>query len=207
MLGVQHLVYHSVNGSGGQTASLTYCEGWVDRYVTSDYHRIDPVVLACHRRVAPLCWTTLEWDGRRERTLLGEAADFDIGARGYSIPLRGPGGHFAILTVNDSCSTAQWQSFTAEHAATLMLLAHHINHASLELAGAAQTEEACRLSPREADALTLLATGCSRAQAADRLAISEHTLRVYIEGARHKLGASNTLHAVVCAVKQGLIAP
>jgi DNA-binding CsgD family transcriptional regulator len=40
---------------------------------------------------------------------------------------------------------------------------------------------------------------------AQSLAISEHTLRVYIESARHKLGAINTVHAVARALSLGLI--
>jgi DNA-binding CsgD family transcriptional regulator len=40
---------------------------------------------------------------------------------------------------------------------------------------------------------------------AQTLSISEHTLRVYIEGARMKLGATNTVHAVARAISQGLI--
>jgi DNA-binding CsgD family transcriptional regulator len=61
------------------------------------------------------------------------------------------------------------------------------------------------LSPREVDAMTLLAVGYSRAQVADRLSISEHTLRAYVESARFKLGASNTTHAVARALSRGLI--
>ena len=44
-----------------------------------------------------------------------------------------------------------------------------------------------------------------QSQAADHLSISEHTLRVYIEGARHKLHAANTTHAVARAMNQGLL--
>ena len=53
--------------------------------------------------------------------------------------------------------------------------------------------------------MTLLAIGYSRAQVAETLAISEHTLRVYIESARFKLGAANTTHAVARALSRGLI--
>jgi DNA-binding CsgD family transcriptional regulator len=53
--------------------------------------------------------------------------------------------------------------------------------------------------------MTLLAIGYSRAQVADQLSISEHTLRVYIESARFKLGALNTTHAVARALSRGLI--
>ena len=53
--------------------------------------------------------------------------------------------------------------------------------------------------------MTLLAVGYSRAQVAERLSISEHTLRAYVESARFKLGASNTTHAVARALSRGLI--
>lgn len=53
--------------------------------------------------------------------------------------------------------------------------------------------------------MTMLAIGLSRAQAADKLSISEHTLRVYVESARFKLGALNTTHAVARALSRGLI--
>jgi len=53
--------------------------------------------------------------------------------------------------------------------------------------------------------MTLLAIGYSRAQVADTLSISEHTLRAYIESARLKLGAQNTLQAVARAMSRGMI--
>jgi len=53
--------------------------------------------------------------------------------------------------------------------------------------------------------MTLLAVGYSRAQVAETLSISEHTLRVYVESARFKLGAMNTTHAVARALSRGLI--
>jgi DNA-binding CsgD family transcriptional regulator len=53
--------------------------------------------------------------------------------------------------------------------------------------------------------LTLLGIGYSRAQVAKTLSISEHTLRVYIESARFKLGALNTTHAIARAVSCGMV--
>jgi DNA-binding CsgD family transcriptional regulator len=47
--------------------------------------------------------------------------------------------------------------------------------------------------------------GYNRAQVAQALSISEHTVRVYIESARFKLGAMNTTHAVARAISRGLI--
>jgi DNA-binding CsgD family transcriptional regulator len=47
--------------------------------------------------------------------------------------------------------------------------------------------------------------GLNRAQAAEGLNISEHTFRAYVEGARFKLGALNTTHAVARAIALGLV--
>ena len=61
------------------------------------------------------------------------------------------------------------------------------------------------MSGREVDVLTYLAMGYSRGQVAQTLSISEHTLRAYVESARFKLGATNTMHAIARAVAEGLI--
>ena len=62
-----------------------------------------------------------------------------------------------------------------------------------------------RVFARELSAMALLARGYSRSQVAHDEQISEHTLRVYFEGARHKLAALNTTHAVARALTRGLI--
>lgn len=87
----------------------------------------------------------------------------------------------------------------------MILIAHYFNEKALELEPDRQPEQQQALSPREIDAMTLLAIGYSRAQVANSLSISEHTLRVYIESARYKLGALNTTHAVARAMSRGLI--
>ena len=88
-----------------------------------------------------------------------------------------------------------------------MLLAHYTHQQALRLAGAEAEMLARPLSLRERDAMRLLADGKSRAQAADVLGISENTLRVYIDSARHKLGALNIPHAIALAAYRGVITP
>ena len=86
-----------------------------------------------------------------------------------------------------------------------MIVAHEFNKAALGFEINEDTNGPIALSPRELSAMTYLAKGFSRAQAANELSISEHTLRVYIEAARHKLGALNTTHAVARALSAGII--
>jgi len=87
----------------------------------------------------------------------------------------------------------------------MLLIAHAFNHKALDLEPDRTPEHAQVLSPREVDAVTLLAMGYNRAQLAQTLTILEHTVRVYVESARFKLGAMNTTHAVARAISRGLI--
>ncbi|SIN78930.1 helix-turn-helix transcriptional regulator [Vannielia litorea] len=201
---VEHVVYHSVNASGGQYAALTYDNKWVDRYVSEEYERIDPVVMGCYQRFHPVDWRRLDWSGKVSRDFMDEAQQAGVGNQGYTVPIRGPSGQFALFTVSHNASDAKWTRFTEACTRDLILAAHYLNQKALEIERGGTARAASRaLSPRERDALTLLALGYSRAQAAESLEISEHTLRVYIEGARYKLGAMNTTHAVALALAQG----
>ncbi|MDJ0827640.1 MAG: LuxR family transcriptional regulator [Rhodobacter sp.] len=202
---VEHLVYHSVNASGGQYAALTYPLTWVDRYLEQDYARVDPVVQGCYRRFHPVDWKRLDWSGKQVRDFMGEAQDAGVGQQGFSVPIRGPNGQFALFTVSDRRTDTAWNKYTERHVRDMILAAHFVNQKALEIERGTDETQQRNLSPREVDALTMLAMGYSRAQAAESLSISEHTLRVYIESARFKLNASNTTHAVARALTLGLL--
>ena len=204
-LNVEHVVYHSVSSKGDQYAVTTYEPTWVDQYLGNDYARIDPVVQACLRRFHPVDWKRLNWGKKSAQTFLHEAIDAGVGNQGFSIPVRGPSGQFALFTVSGRDSDDDWSTYTQDYARSVILASHYINQKALELELGSDQDDIVSLSPRETDALTLLALGFSRAQAANSLSISEHTLRVYIESARFKMAAMNTTHAVARAMNQGLL--
>ncbi len=204
-LDVEHLVYHSVNSTGEQYAALTYNPEWVDRYIEQDYARLDPVVQGCYRRFVPVDWKDLDWSGKAQREFLAEAIDAGVGNQGFSVPIRGPSGQFAMVTISHTASDDEWEVYTRERSRTLILLAHFINQKALEIERGSDVVVLKSLSPRETDSVRMIALGYSRAQAADALSISEHTLRVYLESARFKLGAVNTTHTIARAMTLGLI--
>jgi DNA-binding CsgD family transcriptional regulator len=205
LFGVDHMVYHWVDSKGEQYGCGTYADVWVQRYLDQGYLRIDPVIQGCYQRFHPVDWKRLDWSGKAARAFLADALDHGLGNQGYSIPIRGPHGQFALFTVNHTASDDDWACFTEAHGRSLILIAHFFNRKALEFEPDRQPEPAQALSPREVDAMTLIALGYSRAQVANSLSISEHTLRVYIESARFKLGALNTTHAVARALSRGLI--
>ncbi len=202
---VDHLVYHWVSAAGDQYGCGTYDPVWVEHYLERDYLRIDPVIRGCYQRFHPVDWKTLDWSGKAARAFLKDALLHGLGNQGYSVPLRGPNGQFALFTVNHRCDDHAWRVFIETNRRDMILCAHYFNEKALEFEPDRAPAPSRQLSPREVDALTLLALGYGRAQVADTLSISEHTLRVYIESARFKLGAVNTVQAVSKAISQGLI--
>ncbi len=202
---VEHLVYHWVNSVGERFGAGTYSTDWVDRYLEKDYLRMDPVIFGCFQRFHPVNWKQLDWSSRPAQAFLKDALSYGVGNQGYTIPLRGPNGQFALLTVNSTTTDEDWEEFIATNGRDLIILAHEFNKRALEFEAGDDALPMPALSPRELSAITYIAKGFSRAQAADELKISEHTLRVYIETARHKLGALNTTHAVARALSCGII--
>lgn len=204
-LRIDHVVYHWVSANGGQYGFGTYDPAWVKRYLEQDYLRIDPVILGCYQRFQPVDWKRLDWGSRAARAFRRDAVAHGVGNQGFSVPIRGPNGQFALFTLSHTTDDEKWLDFTLTHQRDLIILAHYLNQKALELEKGRAPRAVRTLSPREIDALTFLGMGYSRAQVAEMLTISEHTLRAYIESARFKLGALNTTHAVARALSEGLI--
>ena len=204
-LGVDHTVYHWVSADGEQYGYGTYDPAWVQHYIDHDYLRVDPVVLGCFKRFHPVDWKRLDWSSRAARAFQKDAIAHGVGNQGFSVPIRGPNGQFALFTISHTADDDRWAEFTAAKQRDLILIAHFLNQKALELEQGRTPEPVRALSPREIDALTFLAMGYSRGQVSEMLSISEHTLRAYIESARFKLGALNTTHAVARALAEGLI--
>ena len=75
--------------------------------------------------------------------------------------------------------------------------------ASQSEAGSGQTLEA--LTAREIEVLVLMAQGLANKNIADRLAISEHTVKFHVSSILSKLGASSRTEAVTRGLKDGLL--
>jgi len=205
LLEVDHVAYHWVSSVGEQYGYGSYSLAWIERYFEKEYLRIDPVIIGCFQRFHPVDWKRLDWSSKAARAFREDAIAHGVGNQGYSIPVRGPNGQFALFSVSHNCTDDEWMTFTQKNKRNLILISHYLNQKALELEKDRKPEPARPLSPREVDALTFLAMGYGRGQVAEMLSISEHTLRAYIESARFKLGAMNTTHAVARALNEGLI--
>jgi DNA-binding CsgD family transcriptional regulator len=207
LLGVTHVVYHTVTLKGVQVGAFTYSLQWVRHYIERSYDRVDPVVLGAQRKSHPMDWKSLDWSHPVARQMYRESIDAGLGNQGWTVPIWGPQGESAFFAVNHSCSDEEWAAYTRLRAKDILLISHLFHQQAMRIVTGEAELPNSELSPREREALLLLSTGKSRAAVADILHISENTLRAYIDSARHKLGAMNVTHAVALALAKGIIAP
>ncbi len=183
--------------------AVTYSPDWVERYKDQRYAEIDPVIVMGLRRLLPLDWSEFGRLEGKQVTLFGEAGEFGLGRRGLSIPVHGRLGDRGLLSITSDLGESEWECEKRIYMRDFQVLATHIHDRVLRLEGLAP--QPARLSPRELECLEWIAQGKTAWECAAILGLSQHTVRCYLESARHKLGAISNTHAVSIAHRAGLL--
>lgn len=171
---------------------------WLRHYDARGYYRADPVVSRCFSDLRPFTWSDIdtgEPENELPRRIMGEAADHGLAA-GLSIPISDINGFQAVVSMAGARVAMEASDRRALH--LLGLAAFEVAE---RLAGRPEHRAKGGLSPREREVLQLSATGLTSGAVADRLGISNGTVVTHLKGAREKLGALNTTHAVVRALR------
>ena len=134
------------------------------------------------RQAAPVLALTLDEEGA--------AAAWAMGARGV-----------IGRALDDTALLAALRAV----AAGLVVVAPHLASVLKEAAPGDRVDETVDLTPREAQVLALLTEGLTNKAIAQRLAISDHTVKFHVNAILSKLNAQSRTDAVVRATRQGLI--
>lgn len=183
--------------------AVTYSSEWVEHYRARDYVKIDPVIQTGLRRLLPIDWDDFERGSQALRDFFGEAAEFGLGRKGISFPVYGHRGDRALVSISADLSDREWQWARRTAFRHFPIIAAHLHDAVLRIDGGDRAKP--HLSPRETECLHWTSEGKTVWECGKILRLSSHTVRCYLESARHKLGASSNTHAVSIALKAGLL--
>lgn len=174
-----------------------WSDEWLTHYDRSGYYKHDPVVRHCFETMEPFVWADVYYgDDDRSGRVMDEAAEHGY-RHGFCVPMQGFLGLQAVASY-----AGHAPELTSKRRKALHLL-------SIAAYGWAERTERVRrhvervaLSPREKDVLIWTALGRTNAEVAERLDVSVMTIRTHLERARSKLGALNTVHTVVEALRR-----
>ncbi|MDF1854691.1 LuxR family transcriptional regulator [Pseudooceanicola sp.] len=203
-LGLDDLSYRWFNAPGKPVSVQTYSQAWIDWYLSTGQDRSNPIARSLIHEFETRNWKSLYLNDHMAREFLAQSSAHGLSPQALSVPIHGPHGEFAILSAHMECDDNAWAIFVADRRPDIELIARDFHMQARRLT-AAEHNQPRALTPREIDVISLIARGLSRAKAAQRLNISEHTLRDHLRSARVKLGATSTIHAVARAVADGTV--
>ncbi|RXT36780.1 hypothetical protein B5V03_32415 [Bradyrhizobium betae] len=207
--GLAHLVYHAVHlpqsSESNPILLLTYDPEWVRRYTTRDYFLIDPVVQQGRRGFLPLDWSDVDHDSLQAQAFFREAARFEVGQNGMTLPVRGPGGERALLSITSNVASRDWQRERLNIMRDFQLVAHVVHDQAVRLSQLRGPGLPRQLSARERETLQLAARGFAPKQIAADLHLSPTAVRLYLQGARSKLECATLTQGIAKAISLDII--
>ena len=203
--GINHVTYALVKPGlafSNAIVSSTYPKEWQARYLERSYAALDPVFVSCRHSVLPVNWSHVRPPSVEGGLILKEASDYGISRTGFSVPVRGPDGTFAIASFSaDEQHEEMFQDLNYE--AALVLIAFHMHAQAASMLGLNEIKAA--LTPRETEVVALIASGLTVKEAGRVLSLSIRTIRFHLDSCREKLGTGTIRGAVVKAVSMGLV--
>ena len=180
-------------------------EDWFAHYDAEKYEEIDPLAERVVQSRLPFEWEEITAPmelTRRQKQLLGEIRDASL-FDGVTVPIHGPFGQ-----VNGVCfmrSTPRGVSPSDLHIGRVLSVQFHQAYTAIEDEG--DTVSGSPLTARERDVLLRLVEGLNNTRTAERLGISEHSVKFHVQNVCKKLGDNSRIAAVVKAIRLGLIVP
>jgi DNA-binding CsgD family transcriptional regulator len=206
-----NIAYHALYIPGAKVYNpilvLTYDPGWIARYKDNDYFKIDPVVVSGTKGFLPLDWAHLDHESVVARNFFAEADRYNVGRQGITLPVRAAAGERALFTITANMTEREWDKRRVGYMKEFQMIAHYVHDRVIKLSGYREAERKQILSPREMTCLEYAAQGSTVKQIADRLRITDRTVRLYLTSGCAKLNCATIPQAVAKTVSREMLRP
>lgn len=171
---------------------------WAKEYSGKRHYDHDPVMLFALYNLLPERWTNIIRRNEltaRQHKIMGDAAESGL-RDGLIVPVHGPGGEFAVLSLSHGETERQAQSNVESDEALIHLFALRFHSLARSLLDTPEQDASVDLTSREIDVMFWTAEGKSSWDISQILGISEATVNFHINSAKRKLGVYSKPHAV-----------
>lgn len=178
---------------------------WVDRYVSRDYFKIDPLIRHAQNTTLPAIWTDEMLHDNKAAVFWDEAIAFGLAA-GVSFSVREQPGVTGIFSLARDKPLDMRGADLAALVGRAQMFASLLHHAVARIdLPRLLPEQSVQLTARERECLRWAADGKTAWEIGQILSIAERTVVFHVNNVIQKLGASNKTQAIVRAVALKLV--
>lgn len=211
-LGFERFAYVALRVPDSNNIPFTltnYPYEWAQRYEENDYVNDDPVFHRATGSIEPFNWPSLRERKRltaKQRQIFDEAGSFGL-YHGAAIPVHGPRGAFALLSLNTDQREPEFQKVWRVNKLQLHMMALYYHSAIEKKLLLSAPRPQFHFTDREREALLWTARGKTSWETSEIMRISQETVNFHLKNAMHKIGVYSKHHAVVKAIMIGAIFP
>ena len=210
--GIDHFVYFIIaqnlraNPLQVGVVTHTFPRDFAKLYADKNYVDYDPIVQHCLTEARPFHWFEVAEKkalNEQQKQMLKDykAANY---IDGLAVPVFGPMGTIALFSLSTKNAKLD---LTDSQLQSIQFACLQVHNRYFEIAKIEDRTPIKRLSPREQEALALVADGLASPAIADRLGVSENTVDTMLRRIFVKLNVNNRISAVLKAIGAGLILP
>lgn len=170
---------------------------WLSRYLEAEHLPHDPCAIFCKTSSRPFTWTEIPMEllaKPRTMRVVNEAGEHGF-RQGLCIPLHTLEGFRGLSFAGHKMELPPGSR------RMLTILAIYACAAAERLGRSNDAHRPAQLTPREREVLKWIAVGKTVDEIGDILLVSAHTVTEHLRKIRLKLGATNTVHALVKALQ------
>lgn len=173
-------------------------DDWKAEYFKKKFCDHDPIWLFALGNLMPERWSNIvnRFDmTAKQQNIMNVGQDAGL-SDGVIVPVHGPGGEFAVLSLSHSETATQAEQNVDLDETALHMFALRFHSQIRTSLGSGVSEPPADLTSREIDVLFWTAEGKSSWDISQILAISESTVNFHMSSAKRKLGVYSKPHAV-----------
>jgi DNA-binding CsgD family transcriptional regulator len=208
-MGFEHFCYaltiHTPSLKSRQYIISGFPQEWVERYVSRDYFKIDPLVRHAQNSTLPAIWTDQMLHDTKATAFWDEALAFGLAA-GLSFSVHEQLGVTGIFSLARDKPLDMSGADLAALVGRAQMFASLLHHAVARIdLPKLLPEQSVQLTARERECLRWAADGKTSWEIGQILSIAERTVVFHVNNVIQKLGASNKTQAIVRAVALKLV--